>query len=234
MLTPLREKRTAAVIAVVGVSCLLVGAFFGGNLLTFVTGEYGGVGPGFMQQIGMKVDTTAMINTAHPENYMSGMARVLAPLTSFIWQATGKMWVEADGSYTIFWSRHAGVLTNDGKDWLEDQISDSPSAATIAKWIALTRNSHAPAAGDHRLWNEIDTAGGLDKVEGTYASTGVGTWTVIKQFTADTDYVAVQATGLHWTTTGMENGTMLCADTFTPVTLANGDKLTITWSLSIA
>jgi len=229
------DKKTAvAGFAAVGIVGLILGGLLMGNLFTFITGEYGGVGPGFGQQIGFRTDTSTVINTLNPENYMVGVEYMLAPLTSVVWQATGKMWQEPDGTYSIFWSRHVGVLMNDGADWIEDQLSDSPSAATIAKWIALTRSSHSPAAADHRLWSEIDTAGGLDKAEGAYASTGVGTWTVIKQFTADAAYVAVQATGLHWTTTGSENNTMLCADTFAPVTLASGDKITVTWTIQVS
>ena len=229
----LRESQ-AAKFAAVGIVGVVLGALLWGNLFTFVTGEYGGgVGPGYNQQLGVKVDTVTILNTVDPSHYTGQVIPFLDWCTQLIWRATGKMWVEPDGSYSIFWSRHAGVLTNDGKDWLEDQISDSPSAATISKWIALTRSDHSPAATDHKLFSEIDTAGGLDKAEGTYTSTGVGVWTVEKQFTSDTDYLGVQATGLHWTTTGSENGTMLCSDTFAAVTLANGDKITVTWTVTI-
>lgn len=229
----LKESRAAKYIAVLTIG-LVAGGLLWGNLFTFATGELNGVGPGFGQQIGLKVDTVTTITTSDPSRYTGQSVPAASWLVERIWQLTGKMWMEPTGEWTILWSRHAGVLMNDGKDWLEDQISDTPSAATIAKWIALTRDAHTPVATDERLWAEIDTGGGLDKAEGTYASTGVGTWTVTKQFTADAAYIDVQATGLHWTTTGSENNTMLCADTFTPVTLANGDKVTVTWTVTIS
>jgi hypothetical protein len=227
------RSRSAALVAVVGVAGLMLGALFGGNLFTLISGEYGGVGPGFMQKIGLKVDTVTTINTLHPENYMTGMERMLSPVVSFIWQLTGKMWIEPDGTYTIFWSRHAGVLYNGGADWIEDQISDSPDT-TPAAYISLSSSAHAPTAADHNIWGEINTAGGLDRVGGTYASTGTGAWTVTHQFTADTTYTNVQLTGLNYSDTDASNNTILCADTFTPVTLATNDKLTITWTVGVS
>ncbi len=220
--------------ASVVVVSILIGALLGGHLFTLITSEFPGPGPGFSQKVTIQVHSTTTINTQEPERFISGPLSIIPQLVTCYWSAAGQMIRELNGSYSILWSRHAGVLTNDGKDWLENQISGSPSAATIAKWIALTRDAHAPAATDEKLWAEIDTGGGLDKAAGTYSNTDVGTWTVTYQFTADAAYVAVQATGLHWTTTGSENNTMLCSDTFAPVTLANGDKVTITWSLSVA
>ncbi len=228
------ERRHAPLIAI-GMAGIVLGALLGGNLFTFITGEYSGVGPGFGQNIGFKVDTVTKINTKTPEYYVTGPLRIIAPwLITWTWQFTGKMWVEPDGSYTILWSRHAGVLFNDGKDWIEDQISDSPSAVDISKYISLSRSSASPAATWSKIFDEINTGGGLDRVAGTYASTGVGQWTVTKQFTADAGYTNVQLTGLCWDDTDDSNDTTLCADTFTPVTLANGDKITVTWTITVS
>jgi hypothetical protein len=241
MLTPLRERRTAAVIAVVGVSCLLVGAFFGGNLLTFVTGEYNGVGPGFKDRllgtgtgITANIDSTVVINTRDPAKYVDSWASSVPWLETTIWQLTGRMWVEPDGSYSIYWSHHAGVLFNDGADFIEDQISDSPGA-TPAAFIALTMSDHAPAAGDHRLWNEI-TTNGLERTGGTYSSLGVGHWQVTHQFTASGDFTAVQAGSLCWSDVDASNSTTLCADTFAPVNLAgaSSDKITYTMEITLS
>lgn len=217
---------------------VVMGALFGalawGNLFTFVTGEYSGVGPGLMASLtsSVKVDTITVITTSNPGHYIPEDG-VIEWATLQIWQWTGKMTPAADGRWDILWSRHAGVLTTEGKDWLEDQIADSPGA-TPAVYVALTSHSHTPVAGDHRLWNEINTGGGLDRITGTYASTGNGAWTVTKQFTADAGYTNVQATGLHWSDTDGDNGTMLCADTFAAATLAASDTLTVTWTCSVA
>jgi hypothetical protein len=230
------DRKQGLGLAAAGIAGLMLGALVFGNLFTLVTGEYGGVGPGLMASLSssVKVDTVTTITTSDPGRYVGSDSSVVKWLTLQIWQVTGKMTPTADGRWDILWSRHAGVLTSDGKDWLEDQISDSPSATTIAKYVGVTRDAHAPAAADHNLWSEINTGGGLDRVAGTYTSTGVGTWTVVKAFTADAGYTAVQTTGLYWDDTDGLNGTMLCADTFAPATLAASDTLTVTWTLSVS
>jgi hypothetical protein len=226
------DRKLGAGFAVIGIVGIMLGALVGGNLFTLITGEYGGVGPGFaVLNSVVKVDVTTVITTSHPENYVS--FKLIPQIELTVWQWVGKMTPSSDGRWDIFWSRHAGVLTTDGKDWLEDQISDSPGA-TPAAYISLTRDAHVPAAADHKLWSEIDTGGGLDRTGGTYASTGVGTWTVIKVFTADATYTNVQATGLHWSDTDDSNSTMLCADTFAAASPILSDTLTLTWSLSVA
>jgi hypothetical protein len=226
-----RVRAAAPLVGVALISLVLGGLVFG-NLFTFVTREYGGVGPGYGQSIGVKVDTTVVVNTVNPEYYMQGMARTLSPLTRLIWTITGKMWVESDDTYSIFWSRHAGTLLDDGKDFIEKQVSGVPGTVA-ATYVALSSDATSPAAGWSRIYSEINTGGSLDRVNGTYASTGVGAWTVTKQFTADGAYTNVQLTGLCWSDTDASNDTTIAADTFTATTLANGDKITITWTVSV-
>ena len=228
------NKRVGVGFAAVGIAGIIMGALLWGNLFTIITGEVNGAGPGLMASLtsSVKVDTTTVITTSHPENYVTFKA--LPQIELWIWQATGRMTPSADGRWDIFWSQHAGVLTNDGKDELEKQISGVVVNTEINKYVSVSRSDHAPSATDHKLWSEIDTGGGLDRVTGTYASTGVGTWTVIKAFTADATYTAVQCTGLCWDDTDSLNGTTLCIDTFAPATLAASDTLTVTWTLSIA
>jgi hypothetical protein len=228
------DRKVGVGFAVVGIAGIMLGALVWGNLFTFITGEVGGVGPGFMQTIGFKTDTITVLNSADPGKWVDSDSGIVRWVTLQIWQFTGKMWAEPDGTYSVFWSRHAGVLTNDGKDQLEKQISGVTVAAEVNKYISVSRSNHAPAAGDHILWSEINTGGGLDRAAGTYASTGVGTWTVALQFTADAGYAAVQCTGLCWDDTDGLNGTTLCEDTFAPVTLAASDKITVTFTCSIA
>jgi hypothetical protein len=65
------------------------------------------------------------------------------------------------------------LLTNAGKDMIAAQIAGSASATAVAKWVALTANTTAPAAGDTTLTGEITTGGGgLIRKTGTYAHTG--------------------------------------------------------------
>ena len=74
-------------------------------------------------------------------------------------------------------------------------------------------------------------ANGLARSAGTYTSTGAGVWTIVYQFTATDAHVNVQLTGLQWAVSGDNN--LLGADTFTATTLANGDKLTVTWTITV-
>lgn len=130
----------------------------------------------------------------------------------------------------ILWSHHPGVLTTIGKNWIEDQLGDSPSADP-AKWISLSTSSSSPSASWTQIPSEI-TTGGLARAAGTYSSTGDGQWTISYQFTASATHTDVQLTGLQWASSG--DGNLLCADTFTPVTLNSGDKITITWTVTVS
>jgi len=127
-----------------------------------------------------------------------------------------------------FWSHHAGVLTTIGKNWIEDQLGDSPGTDP-AKWISVSTSTSTPLASWTQIPTEI-TTGGLARAAGTYASTGDGQWTESYQFTASATHTDVQLTGLQWAASG--NNNLLGADTFTPVTLNSGDKLTVTWTVT--
>ena len=129
-----------------------------------------------------------------------------------------------------FVSHHAGVLTTIGANWIEDQLGDSPSTDP-AKWVSVSTSSSSPSAA----WTQIPTeiaSGGLTRAAGTYASTGDGAWTITVTFTSTTDHTDVQLTGLQWASSGDNN--LLASDVFTPVTLGNGDQLTVEWSDSVS
>ena len=66
-----------------------------------------------------------------------------------------EMWHYRDG-ILIDYSHHPGVLTNQGADFAEDQLGDSP-AADPAKWIAVSNDASAPSATWVVLPNEITT-----------------------------------------------------------------------------
>jgi len=125
---------------------------------------------------------------------------------------------------------NAGVLTDIGKDWIEDQLGDSPSADP-AKWISLSNDSSSPSSTWTQIPNEL-TSDGLTRTAGTYSSLGTGQWKIEYQFTATGTVNDVQLTGLNWAASGDNN--LLCADTFTAVTLNNGDKLTVTWTITVS
>jgi len=141
------------------------------------------------------------------------------------------VWIKRAGDKEpTFWSHHAGVLTTIGKNWLEDQIGDSPSTDS-AHWISVSTSASGPSAA----WTQIPTeiaSGGLTRQAGTYASTGDGTWTITTTFTATTTHTSVQLTGENYAVSGDNN--LLGADTFTPVTLGDQDQLIVQFSNSVS
>lgn len=52
------------------------------------------------------------------------------------------------------------MKTNAGNDFAAKQLGGAASATAVAKWMAITANATAPAAGDTTLTGEITTAGG--------------------------------------------------------------------------
>jgi len=124
---------------------------------------------------------------------------------------------------------HTGVLTTIGKNWIEDQLGDSPST-NPAKWISLSTSTSTPLASWTQIPTEI-TTGGLERATGTYTSTGDGVWTISLQFTASATHTNVQLCGFQYAVSG--DGNLMWADTFTPVTLSISDKLTVTGTTTV-
>ena len=126
---------------------------------------------------------------------------------------------------------HAGVLTNIGKDWIEDQLGDSPSTDP-AKWIAVDdTDASGLSAASTQLTSELAVSG-LTRAEGTYASTGVGTWTVTEAFSV-TGTVSAQTYSLQWVVTAQSDNNMLCYDTSSLKNCVDGDTLTVTWTNTV-
>lgn len=128
------------------------------------------------------------------------------------------------------------LLTNAGHDFCAKQLAGSASATAVAKWIALTANSTAPAAGDTTLTGEIATAsGGLIRAAGTYAHTGgTNTYTVSNTFTAngnDSLPVTVAKLGCF---DAASTGNMVFETLLSPTATlsASGDTLSITWTIT--
>lgn len=83
------------------------------------------------------------------------------------------------------------MKTNAGNDFQARQMAGAASATNVAKYVALTANATAPAAGDTTLTAEIVTAG-LTRQAGTYAhTTGAANYTITTLFTAQAADVPV-------------------------------------------
>jgi len=126
---------------------------------------------------------------------------------------------------------HEGVLTTIGKNWIEDQLGDSP-ATDPAKWISCSNDATPPDAAWTQLPSEIN-ANGLTRAAGTYVSTGDGTWNISNTFSI-TGTQSVQLYGLQWVSTPVSDGNLLCADTSTQKNCSNGDTLKVTWMISVS
>lgn len=79
------------------------------------------------------------------------------------------------------------MITNGGKDFVAKQLAGPASATAVAKFVGITANSTAPAAGNTTLAGEITTAGGgLVRQTGVYAHTlGTASYTITSTFTAN-------------------------------------------------
>lgn len=135
------------------------------------------------------------------------------------------------------------VITVDSWVNADDTLGTTPAATAAygvasgmgpARYIGLTTDTVAPAAGDTVLTSEI-TTGGLARALGTYAHTGAATsYTLSKTFSATAAFTAVHKAGLFTASTLAAAGilafeSVLNAD----ATLASGDSLALTWTVNI-
>lgn len=126
------------------------------------------------------------------------------------------------------------LLTTSGRDFFHAQDYTNTSAGTKGgNAIALSLDATNPAAGDTTLVGEI-TADGLTRVQASVISHTVGTnvTTLENTFTATAPFVNLHKSGLfNQNTIG---GQMTHASQFTAdVTLAIGDTITVTWTLTL-
>ena len=125
------------------------------------------------------------------------------------------------------------LLTNGGRDFIHAQAYTNTAAGTEgSRFIAVTVNSGAPAAGDTTLTGEI-TTNGLERAAATTNthSAGTNTTTLGVTFTATGTHTAVQKSALF--NQLAVGGTMTHENTFTPVTLSSADSLQVTWTLTL-
>jgi len=107
------------------------------------------------------------------------------------------------------------------------------------RFIALSNDSGAPAATDTALASEI-TSNGLGRAEATYAHTAVsgGTsstvssvYTLAKTFTA-TGTQSAQKAAVFYSVVA-STGTPMFENTFTSVSMINGDTVAVTWTITV-
>lgn len=208
----------------------------------------------------MEKSTNGIITAAAPVAFVALLLGVIAPGTALFGAQTTTtdsvgphgyvvVTVTRDGN-EIYRHEDHNLITNAGKDFISTQLGSTAPGANGANWIGLSTNTKAPSALDTCISTtdggttsaEIDTGGGLDRLQATYAHTaGTNTYTETRLFTADATYTSVQKAGLFTanvgganTCLGGDDGTMMAENTFTPVTLNSGDQLTITWTITLS
>jgi putative hemolysin len=142
---------------------------------------------------------------------------------------------------------------NIGTDYVAAQLGGAAST-TVAKNIALTNNTSAPAATDTSTttgtalaWGTAAatdaaasatrgeyTALGVARAAAAYAHTtgGTASFSQTKQFTATGVCTALQACGMFDSLT-QGAGNLFVENTFTATSLAVNDQLTIAWTINI-
>jgi hypothetical protein len=131
---------------------------------------------------------------------------------------------------TVYYTHTAHNLrTNAGADAQSSQMGNTSAQAASCNYIAVSNDGTAPAATDTTLAAEIAT-NGLNRQQGAYAHTnGTASFTIQKVFSA-TNTQASQKTGLF---NASSSGTLCFENTYTAVTVNNGDTLTVTWTINI-
>ncbi len=137
------------------------------------------------------------------------------------------------------------LITTGGIDWLACRMTAATTSHCVAvdKYIALTTDSTAPAAGDCgtgsnacTLTSEI-TSGGLARATGTVSHTnGTSTYTVVNTFTASATFNGVQKSGLFnepCVACSLPVGAMVFENTFSSTNMLSGDTLQVTWTITL-
>ena len=130
-----------------------------------------------------------------------------------------------DGTVFLDVTGH-NLRTNAGINWQEGQMAGTTAA--VCNYIALTNTAITPNATDTSLSGEI-TANGLSRALGTVTHTSNATsYTLANTFTATGTQAAQAAAILN----ASSSGTMCFENTFTQASLASGDTLTVTWTIT--
>lgn len=127
------------------------------------------------------------------------------------------------------------LRTTGGADWQTNSMSATSGRPAAANYIAMSNDATTPAAGDCAAGSSTCTltaeivSNGLQRAQATYAhSNGTNSYTLTLTFTA-TGTQAAQKAGVF---NAGASGTMVFEAAFTPVSLANGDTVTVTWTVS--
>lgn len=126
------------------------------------------------------------------------------------------------------------LLTNNGRDWMKDQVYKNTAAGTRGSgFVAVTESSITPGASDTTLTGEI-AVNGLSRADATTKTNSAGTNAMVIEhtFTASGAFTSVLASALFNAASGV---TMTHIANFSTGsgTLATNDTLKVTWTLNL-
>lgn len=134
----------------------------------------------------------------------------------------------ADPTTLFYTHEDHNLRTTAGGDWQASVMGNTSAPPATGNYIALSNDGTAPSASDTSVAAEI-VSNGLSRAQGTYAHTAsTASYTVQKVFNA-TGTQASQKTGL---LNASSSGTLIFENTYTAVTVNNGDTLTVTWTIN--
>jgi hypothetical protein len=147
----------------------------------------------------------------------------------------------------LVWAGH-NLRTNVGIDYTSQQLGGA-AVTTVAKYIGVSNNTRAPAAGDTAAgtlpWSTAQatdvapatttgeyTALGVARAAAVYAHTpSVASYTQTIQYTASGTITSLDIAGMTDSVT-RGAGSLVFSTQFTATSLANLDQLTLTWTVN--
>lgn len=142
---------------------------------------------------------------------------------------------DSDNWETICKDKH-NLGTDVGEDLLHRQMYINVAADSSgfgANQIALSTNSGGASAAHTSVAGEITTGGLARAVADTKTHAGgTNTSTIEHVFTASATHTNVQLTGLLNNTVASGSSILVHENTFTATTLASGDELQVTWTIT--
>jgi len=137
-----------------------------------------------------------------------------------------EMWHWRDGELLAY-SRHAGVLTTTGKNWIEGVLGDADGDQ--GDYIGLSNSTDSPSSGWSILPDEI-TTGDMGRAIGAYVDDGDGQWNITKSF-SPSESNSTQLVGLYSTAA---TSSLIASDTVTLINYQSGDTVEIRWTVTVS
>lgn len=143
--------------------------------------------------------------------------------------------IKADGTRKQLALLKDNVLTNNGRDWMKDQVYKNTAAGTRGSgFVAVTESTITPGPTDTALTGEIST-NGLARADATTKTNSAGTNAMVIEHTftvTSGSFTSVLASALFNASSGV---TMTHIANFSTGsgTLAVNDTLKVTWTLNL-